>query len=285
MSARKLLTPLLLLALLLALVIAFAPRIHLPRTVEFDPSLSFTEINGYKFHTETFGRPDAPPVIIVHGGPSMDYGYLKTLAPLSKDYFVVFYDQRGAGLSPRVARNQQTLEQSLIDLDAIVDRFAKGKKVKLIGHSWGAMLTVGYLSQHGDKVSQAVIVEPGMLNPQAPKAWTEKFTQTMGISLWSIAPYVIAYPFVIKEDGQEGFDYVSTKLANQSRPGPPYECDGHSIPPDTFKRLSYEAYAGMVQPVMENPASFTDDLTKGIAAYRGDLMLISSDCSIIGHAF
>ena len=36
---------------------------------------------------------------------------------------------------------------------------------------------------------------------------------------------------------------------------------------------------------MSNPDSFTYDLTNGISRYRGDLMMISSECSLIGYAY
>jgi proline iminopeptidase len=54
---------------------------------------------------------------------------------LAKDCRVIFYDQRGSGLSPRVDKKLLTMEQNLDDLKAVVDHFSNGKKVKLIGHS------------------------------------------------------------------------------------------------------------------------------------------------------
>lgn len=92
------------------------------------------------------------------------------------------------------------------------------------------MLVVGYLARHPGRVSQAVIVESGFLTPDTAKKWVEQFKES--ISIWEIAPYFIAYPFVRKEDGQEGYDYATTKLANRNRPGLPYQCEGKGIPPD-----------------------------------------------------
>ena len=275
----------LLILLLLPVLLSLFPWLHVPRTVQFDASLPYTEINGYKFHTEIFGNPDATPVIVVHGGPGVDYSHLKSLVPLSRDYRVIFYDQRGAGLSPRVGKNVLTMQGSLDDLDFFVDHFSNGKKVKLIGHSWGGMLVVGYLSQHPEKVSQAVVVEPGPLYPEAAKAWVDNFTSSRSISIWAIAPYLVAYPFIVKEDGQEGYDYVMTQLSNERKPGPPYECVGQTIPPDMFKRGGYESFNSLLKPMFDDPDSFTYDLTKGISGYHGDLMLISSECSILGSGF
>ena len=72
-----------------------------------DPSIPHITINGVTFHAETFGDPANPVVIAIHGGPGVDYRSMLSLQALSDQYFVVFYDQRGTGLSPRVnpARN------------------------------------------------------------------------------------------------------------------------------------------------------------------------------------
>jgi proline iminopeptidase len=147
------------------------------------------------------------------------------------------------------------------------------------------MLVVGYLAKHPEMVSQAVIIEPSFLYPGAAvKEWAKKFKEGI-ISFKDIAHYAMAYPFVTKQDGDEGYDYVATKLANKSRPGSPYNCEGQGIPPNTFQRLGYIAYNSILQPAIDNPDSFTYDFTNGISNYHGDLMLISTECSILGYAY
>lgn len=255
-------------------------RLRVPQTIAFNDALPYTQINGYRFHTEVYGEPESTPVLVVHGGPGQGFQYMKALQSLSGTYRVVFYDQRGAGLSPRVDTEQLTLQQNLDDLHTLVQHFSGGKKVKLIGHSWGGLLVVGYLSKHPEEVSQAVVIEPLFLYPGAPvKAWVKQFKQWT--SAWKIAPYLIAYPFIIKEDGQEGYDYIATKIANDSE-GPPYNCTGQRLPPHTFQRLGYKAYQCILQPVIKHPESFTQDQTEGLTNYRGELMLISSACSFMG---
>jgi proline iminopeptidase len=279
----------LLLLLLLALFqLALATiHLHVPRTTQFDNTLPYTEINGYRFHTEIFGSADATPLIIVHGGPGLDYEYLKALKNLSNNYRVIFYDQRGSGLSPRVDNKFLTIEQNLDDLHSIVQHFSNGQKVKLLGHSWGATLVVGYLSKHPEMVSQAVIVEPFILYPGDPvKEWVEKFKRAGNVgSFWDVASALIYYPFVRKEDGQEGYEYIGTKIAGKNKPGPPYNCAGQDLPPHSFKRMGFEAYNTILKPIMDNPNSLQYDFTEGIAGYHGDLMLMSGTCSILGPAY
>ena len=93
-----------------ALVGVFAGCVGVPPSVENDPSLEHVELGGYRFHVQTFGYAHLPPVIVVHGGPGGDSGYLHSMQGLLKTHHVIFYDQRGTGLSPRVDKHTLTLE-------------------------------------------------------------------------------------------------------------------------------------------------------------------------------
>src|SRR4029078_6989970 len=44
-----------------------------PRTVTEDLSLPAVELNGTRFHAETFGNPANPVIVFLHGGPGCDY--------------------------------------------------------------------------------------------------------------------------------------------------------------------------------------------------------------------
>jgi proline iminopeptidase len=86
-------------------------------TVAQDPDLPRLSIAGVTYHGQTFGNPDDPVVITVHGGPGGDYLSILSLQALSDRYFVVFYDQRGSGLSPRIDPEEITFASTLADLD------------------------------------------------------------------------------------------------------------------------------------------------------------------------
>jgi len=273
-------------AVCLPLVLSVTACVDLPRTTQFDNTLPYTEIDGYKFHTETFGNLDSPTIIVVHGGPGGDFGYLRSLKELSHDHHVVFYDQRGTGLSPRVEKESLTVDQNIEDLHSIVQYYSGETQVKLIGHSWGGMLVAGYLSAHPEKVSHAVMVEPGMLFPDSAKAFVAKMKESQSISsVLTLGRYMTVYPFVAKADKHEGFDYVLTKLYNRNVAGGPYLCASESMPPNSFSRGGFEAFNNMLKPVMDDPTAFTYDLTDGISDYKGRSMLISSECSEIGYEF
>lgn len=258
----------------------------IPPTVEHDPALPFVELDGYRFHVDIFGAAHLPPVIVVHGGPGGDANYLHALQALAQDYRVIFYDQRGTGLSPRVDQRTLTLESSLADLDAIVRHYQGPHQVRLVGHSWGAMLVVGYLGLHPERVSHAVAVEPGILNPASATAFVSrlKASQSIADSLPLLGAIALT-PWVASLDGHERFDFVMTRLMNRAKPGGPYQCPGQSMPPNAFRRAGYGAFANMLKPVLGEPSKFTADLTQHADAYRGQLLMLSSECSFIGYRY
>lgn len=260
--------------------------IHLPLTIENDPALEFIQINGYKFHVKTFGQKSNPPVLIVHGGPGGDSNYLYSIKELSNNYYVIFYDQRGTGLSPRVPKTDLTLESSLNDLIQIIEYYRKNGKIRLIGHSWGAMLVIGYLSRHGDRVSHAIAVEPGILNTRSAIEFTKqvKKNQSM-LDFFYLVGSILKTPFVSVHDGYERFDYVMTKMLNRNKPGGIYQCKDDFMPNNSFIRAGYNSFSNMLKPVLDNPKIFVTDLTQGILNFKGHLLMLSSECSFIGHSY
>jgi proline iminopeptidase len=272
--------------LTLGLLMSLLGCISVHKTVEFDHSLDFVELDGYKFHVKTFGDKNNLPVIVVHGGPGGDSNYLYGLSELSKSYYVIFYDQRGTGLSPRMPKENLNLESSLNDLNLFVEHYRKGKKIKLIGHSWGAMLVIGYLSRFGDRVSHAVAVEPGILNSKSATEFATLIKKNQSVwEFFSLVGTILKTPFVRSLDGYERFDYVMTKMMNRNKPGGPYQCKNESMPENSFVRAGYDSFANMLKPVLNNPKFFTSDLTNGISNYKGELLMISSECSFIGYDY
>ncbi|MCT4664075.1 MAG: alpha/beta hydrolase [Flavobacteriales bacterium] len=139
-----------------------------PKTVVDDLSLpSFTLSDGTKLHLETFGNPSNPVVIILHGGPGNSYRPYLRWKSLSDDYFLVFWDQRGAGLSERSANDKLTPPQYLKDLHEIGNHFSPSRKLYLIGHSWGGAYASYYIQKYPNRVKKTVLLEPGPLNKVA----------------------------------------------------------------------------------------------------------------------
>ena len=142
------------------------PGLLVPLTVDENPDLPSITINGTMLHSEAFGNPEDPMIVVLHGGPGGDYRSLLCSRDLVDDgYYVVFYDQRGSGLSQRHDADEFTVQMYIDDLEAVIDyyRYDENQKVILLTHSWGSMLAAGYVNEYPEAIDGMVLAEPGGL--------------------------------------------------------------------------------------------------------------------------
>lgn len=135
-----------------------------PKTVDQDPSLPSISVNGTLFHAETFGNPDSAMLVVLHGGPGSDYRYLLNCKEFANQgYYVVFYDQRGSGLSKRHSKSSYSIQLMLDDLTAVIAHYRRSpaQKIFLLGHSWGAILATAFINKYPTAITGAVLAEPG----------------------------------------------------------------------------------------------------------------------------
>ncbi|MDH5219262.1 MAG: alpha/beta hydrolase [Gammaproteobacteria bacterium] len=164
-----------LLLIVIALVMGSSCDIHspdnagnlVPRTVDEDASLSAVQINGTTLHLETFGDAGNPVLIFLHGGPGGDYGEFTRLVSLQDNYFLVFFDQRGSGLSRRHNPEDISIETYIEDLDEIIDTYRRSStdRVNFFAHSWGAQVATFYIdddpSRAMSKLDKVIFSDPG----------------------------------------------------------------------------------------------------------------------------
>lgn len=253
------------------------------KTVADAPSLPYIEINGYRFHGETFGEPEAPVVIVVHGGPGWDYRSLLPLQALADEYYVVFFDQRGTGLSPRVDESAFSLESALADLDAIVERFRGGRPVTLIGHSWGAMLVTAYLGRAPHKVSHAVLAEPGFINSAMFERAGLRFGPRWeaGYLLFAVRRWFESL-HIDQPDAHAAMDYFMAGVA--ARANPEYYCND-TVPEKALEhwRAGATAMGTMFASSFNDQGGLELDFTVGLESFTRPVLLLASECnSLIG---
>jgi proline iminopeptidase len=196
-----------------------------PKTVDQDPALPSIYVNGAMLHSEAFGHPDSSMIVCIHGGPGGDYRYLLNCKDLANyGYRVVFYDQRGSGLSQRFPKSSYT-SLGMGALDVIYDELSgviahyrshSNQKVFLMGHSWGGILVTGYASKHPNAIQGLVVCEPGGLKWDDIYKYVEK---SRPFGLWGEALNDATYvdQFITgKEDQHEVLDYKLAMLASKN---------------------------------------------------------------------
>lgn len=164
-----------------------------PKTVDLDKNLPSIEINGIPLHAETFGDIKNPIIIFIPGGPGTDFCALISrqgqpkqsrypekrisknlgLDQLSDKYFCVFFEPRGAGLSPRFNKGSLTMANYHDDLNAIIDLYITKKfqstglmdeKVILAGHSFGGLFVTSFVNKYPNRIKDVILFEPTPLS-------------------------------------------------------------------------------------------------------------------------
>lgn len=196
-----------------------------PKTVVEDNTISQITINGIKLHSETFGNPSNTMVVVVHGGPGGDYRYLLNCKELANSgYYVVFYDQRGSGLSQRLPDNfysdsgLEAISDLYDELKGVIEYYktSPSQKVILLGHSWGGILVSGFAGRYPNLINGLIVCEPGGLKWNDIKEYVE---ESRSFKLWSEisndATYIDQFLTGYKND-HEILDYKLNLLASKN---------------------------------------------------------------------
>jgi len=98
-------------------------------------------------------------MFVLHGGPSFDLNYLlPEMDRLSDSSRLIYYSQRGRGLSADGVEPQDvTMGSEVEDLDFLRMWFELDQ-VALIGHSWGGFLAMCYALAHPEHVSHMILL-------------------------------------------------------------------------------------------------------------------------------
>ena len=114
------------------------------------------------------------PIVVLHGGPSLDHYYLlPEMDRLAASFRLVYYDQRGRGRSAEeVEADDVTVASEVADLDAVRRHFGFDS-VALLGHSWGAVLAMEYATRHPDRVSQLVLLNAAPASAEDYRAFCD----------------------------------------------------------------------------------------------------------------
>lgn len=103
-------------------------------------------VRGGRIYVRVNGDLTGPraPVILIHGGPGSNHGYLTATLPLADERAVILYDQLDSGMSDRPGDPANwTVERFVSELDAIRAALNLGR-LHVVGHSWGGTVALEY---------------------------------------------------------------------------------------------------------------------------------------------
>ncbi|MGM0576634.1 MAG: alpha/beta fold hydrolase [Myxococcota bacterium] len=133
--------------------------------------MSFLVANGLRFHAVRLGD-EGPPVVMLHGllvGNLAAWAFTGARA-LARNHRVLMYDLRGHGRSER-ATGGYDVPTMTDDLEAIADAEFPGEPLTLVGHSYGALISLQLAQRDPDRVERMVLVDAPV-----PPTSTEELT-------------------------------------------------------------------------------------------------------------
>ncbi|WP_317625024.1 alpha/beta fold hydrolase [Rhodalgimonas zhirmunskyi] len=121
-------------------------------------------LSGQPFHYLTWGSPDNPPLLLLHGFPEYSGAWDELAQRLSHRFYCIAPDQRGYGQSwapPEVS--DYTASKLVEDMAELIDALDLGP-IPLIGHDWGAAVAYAMAITRPEMITHLIImngVHPG----------------------------------------------------------------------------------------------------------------------------
>jgi proline iminopeptidase len=117
------------------------------------------------------------PVVVLHGGPGADHGYLRPqFDALADGRELIYYDQRGGGRSA-VGRDVPVgWTEQVADLEALRQRWGLDR-MTVVGYSWGGLLALLYAVGHPGRLARLALVSPAPTWRAARQRFEARFAQ------------------------------------------------------------------------------------------------------------
>jgi pimeloyl-ACP methyl ester carboxylesterase len=180
-------------------------------------------------------RGSGTPVLLLHGGPGLNFDYLTEVADDIGDGFeIAAYQQRG--LAPSTARAPYAVPSQVADVAAVLDALGWDKAL-VVGHSWGGHLALHVAATLPDRLLGVVAVDPlGAVGDGGEKEFeAEIFARTPAD--------VRDRARELDERSMRGEGSEQDVIEGMRLVWPAYFPDWESAPPMPDMRASAEAYA------------------------------------------
>ncbi|MDP6353157.1 MAG: alpha/beta hydrolase [Alphaproteobacteria bacterium] len=129
------------------------------------PTSQFYFSQRLRLHYVDWGNPDAPPLLLIHGGRDHCRNWDWIAEALRADYHVIAPDLRGHGDSQWMVGGTYGLAEFVYDIAQLIDQ-AELIPVRILAHSLGGMITLQYAGVYPDKVAKLIAIEGLGLAPR-----------------------------------------------------------------------------------------------------------------------
>ncbi len=113
-------------------------------------------VSGARLYVETEGL--GIPLVLLHGGPGATHHYFHPHFSRAAQFaHVIYYDQRGCGLSDYESGGRYSIQQAVKDLDNLREALGLDEWV-VLGHSYGGLLAQVYAIKYSENIAGLVLV-------------------------------------------------------------------------------------------------------------------------------
>jgi pimeloyl-ACP methyl ester carboxylesterase len=200
-----------------------------------------------------------PPVLLLHGGPGLSFGYLEDLAAeLTEDFRVAAFQQRG--IEPSTLEGPFTIGQAIEDVASVLDGL-HWERALVVGHSWGGHLGLRFAAAHPERLIGLLAVDPiGVVGDGGMAAFE--------------AEIIARTPKAARERARElddramaGEGTPEESLESLQLVWPAYHADPETEAVMPAIDVSIPAYSGMIGEIPEGTESVAAELAKGEVPY------------------
>jgi proline iminopeptidase len=100
------------------------------------------------------------PLLLMHGGPSLDHWSLVPFRQLAGQFTVIFYDHRCNGRSVGAPVSSMTFENLTADAEALREKLGF-ERWAVLGHSFGGHVALEYALRYPGSLSHLVLLDTG----------------------------------------------------------------------------------------------------------------------------
>jgi pimeloyl-ACP methyl ester carboxylesterase len=168
---------------------------------------TYVQLSQGMTHYELSGPTDGKIVVLIHGASLSMWVWDRQVKPLQEAGFQVLrYDHYGRGLSdyPYLSYDRELYRNQLMEL---LDTLHINKKVSIICHSFGGLVTSYFAATHPEKINKLIFISPG-------------------VTIGKLLKFVIQTPFstLYVRSNLNGLDKsLEKRLMEQHIPLDPYE--------------------------------------------------------------
>lgn len=124
------------------------------------PDDRFVRANGINFHYLDWGRPERPPLVLLHGVGQTCHTWDFFSAAMASDFHVMAFDQRGHGDSDWSPERDYSRSTMVGDVAAFTAALGL-ERFFLAGMSMGGMNSLCFTAEHPQRVESLVVVDIG----------------------------------------------------------------------------------------------------------------------------